>query len=49
MNNQCATPLKFQSLTVYVQVDWMKVELCRLLEEKRAAVLRFVYSTVRGF
>ncbi|XVF55393.1 hypothetical protein PTKIN_Ptkin06aG0033000 [Pterospermum kingtungense] len=26
--------------TLQEQVDWMKVELCRLLEEKRAAVLR---------
>lgn len=46
MNHHCATPLKFQSLTVYEQVDRMKVELCRLLEEKRAAILRLVYFTV---
>ena len=38
--NPCATPFKVQSLTAYVQVVWLKVELCRLLEEKRAAVLR---------
>ncbi|KAE8654292.1 Run and tbc1 domain containing 3 [Hibiscus syriacus] len=25
---------KFPSLTVYVQADWMKVKLCRLLEDK---------------
>lgn len=36
----CATPFKVQSLTAYVQVVWLKVELCRLLEEKRSAVLR---------
>lgn len=38
--NPCATSFKVQSLTAYVQVVWLKVELCRLLEEKRAAVLR---------
>ncbi|XP_062234278.1 uncharacterized protein LOC133931422 [Phragmites australis] len=26
------------------QVTWLKLELCRLLEERRSAVLRFIYS-----
>ena len=27
-----------------IQVTWLKVELCRLLEEKRSAILRFVIN-----
>ncbi|XP_062195888.1 uncharacterized protein LOC133899017 isoform X2 [Phragmites australis] len=26
------------------QVTWLKLELCRLLEERRSSVLRFIYS-----
>jgi hypothetical protein len=28
----------------YMQVMWLKVELCKLLEEKRSAVLRLIFS-----
>jgi hypothetical protein len=35
---------KFQQLTAFVQVVWLKVELCRLMEEKRSAILRLVPS-----
>lgn len=31
------------------QVVWMKVELCRLLEEKRSAVLRLVQALASSF
>lgn len=30
--------------TFYLKVVWLKVELCRLLEEKRSALLRLVPS-----
>ena len=36
------TLFTFYSLIAYAQVVWLKVELCRLLEEKRSATLRFV-------
>lgn len=32
-----------------MQVVWLKVELCRLLEEKRSATLRFVLSLCTKF
>ncbi|KAJ6913779.1 TBC1 domain family member 8B isoform X4 [Populus alba x Populus x berolinensis] len=32
--------LQEQQLTAFVQVVWLKVELCRLMEEKRSAILR---------
>lgn len=32
------------SINYFVQVVWLKVEICRLLEEKRSATLRLVLS-----
>lgn len=46
ITNFCATFCKFQSLTASVQVVWLKVELCRLLEEKRSAILRLLFFGV---
>lgn len=43
VTNFCAALFKFQSLTTFLQVVWLKVELCRLLEEKRSAILRLLF------
>lgn len=34
---------------LFKQVMWLKVELCKLLEEKRSAVVRFVFETTVDF
>jgi hypothetical protein len=34
---------------MFMQVSWLKVELCKLLEEKRSADLRFGYILSRTY
>jgi hypothetical protein len=32
-----------------MQIAWLKVELCRLLEEKRSAILRYLKKYIVSF